>query len=411
MPSDCEIEYQSKKGDIYKKYIKQLLDEGKAYKCYMSKDELAQLRATQEANKQTPRYDETWRPEEGKILPKIPSDIEPVIRIKAPKNIVYDFVDGVKGSMRFEANQVDDYIIARANGTPTYNFVVAIDDVLMGITDIIRGDDHLSNTFKQLMVYKALDFEIPHFYHVPMILNEKGKKLSKRDGATDVMEFKKLGFLPEALLNFLVRLGWSSKDKEIFSIDEMIELFDPNSINKSPSAYNYEKLLWINSHYIKNINNDKLVELLKEFGVDLSNYTKKEALLDAKKDRADTLLELASNLKQIIIEPTSYDEKNIKKFIKDGTIDMMLGFVDILQKLQSTQNATQYETMSKEYMDRLSIKMPQFAQPFRIAILGRVGGLSIFELFDIVGKDDIIKRTNMFLKYLNSRDSEIKEEV
>ena len=192
MPSDCEIEYQSKRMDIYTKYINQLLDEKKAYKCYMSKDELASLREKQEKAKQTPRYDETWRPVEGKSIPNIPNDVEPVIRIKAPHEGLYEFNDGVKGDMKFEANQVDDFVIARANGTPTYNFVVAVDDHLMNITDILRGDDHLANTPKQILIYQALGFDIPKFYHMPMINNPQGKKLSKRDGAMDVMQYKKM---------------------------------------------------------------------------------------------------------------------------------------------------------------------------------------------------------------------------
>jgi len=256
MPSDCEIEYQSKRTDIYKKYISQLLEEGKAYKCYMSKEELSALREKQEAAKENPRYDETWRPEEGKILPDIPNDIEPVIRIKAPKTGTIEFQDGIKGDMKFDANQVDDFVIARANGMPMYNFVVVIDDHLMKMTDVLRGDDHLSNTPKQIVIYNALGFELPKFYHMSMINNPQGKKLSKRDGAMDVMQYKRDGYLPEALLNFLVRLGWSNGDQEIFSMDEMLELFDPNNINKSASAYNAEKLLWLNAHYIKNVSNE-----------------------------------------------------------------------------------------------------------------------------------------------------------
>jgi len=180
MDSDCEVEYQSKRTDIYTKYINQLLDEGKAYKCYMSKDELDTLRATQEANKQTPRYDGTWRMEEGKTLPEIPKDVEPVIRIKAPLEGKIEFNDGVKDFMSFNYDQVDDFIIARSNGNPTYNFVVAIDDALMGITCVIRGEDHISNTPKQILMYNALGFKPPKFAHLPLIMGEDGGRLSKR---------------------------------------------------------------------------------------------------------------------------------------------------------------------------------------------------------------------------------------
>ncbi len=272
---DGTVEYQSKRMDVYKKYIDQLLEEGKAYKCYMSKEELDVLRETQMANKQTPRYDGTWRPEEGKVLPPIPEGIEPVVRIKAPKEGVITFIDGVRSIMNFNCSEVDDFVIARSNGVPTYNFVVAIDDALMGMTDVIRGDDHLSNTPKQIVIYEAFGWTPPKFYHIPMINNPSGKKLSKRDGAMDVMQYKREGFLPEALLNFLVRLGWSNKDQEIFSMEEMLELFDPTNINKSASAYNQEKLLWLNSHYIKNVSNERLAKELEFFDCFIHGHDKK----------------------------------------------------------------------------------------------------------------------------------------
>ena len=191
MQSNGEVVYQSQRFDMYKEYVQKLLDEGKAYKCYMSKDELASLRSEQEANKQTPMYDNRYRDFKGDI----PKDIEPVVRIKSPLSGTIDFVDGVKGDMSFKAEVIDDFIIARSDGTPTYNFVVAIDDALMGMSEVIRGDDHLNNTPKQIVVYEALGFDVPMFYHIPMILNPQGKKLSKRDGATDVMEYKSMGYL------------------------------------------------------------------------------------------------------------------------------------------------------------------------------------------------------------------------
>ena len=198
-----------------KTYIDQLLEEGKAYKCYMSKEELASaLREEQMAKKERTRYDGRYRDFTGTP----PEGVDPVIRIKAPQEGMISFVDGVKGEINIAASEVDDFVIARADGAPTYNFVVAIDDALMGLTEVIRGDDHLYNTPKQIVVYKALGFKIPNFYHVAMINNEQGKKLSKRDGATDVMDYKTMGYLPEALLNFLVRLGWSHGDQEIFSV-------------------------------------------------------------------------------------------------------------------------------------------------------------------------------------------------
>ena len=276
------IEYKSSRLAIYQEYTQKLLDSGKAYKCYMSKEELEALREEQSARKERPKYDNRYRDFNGTP----PEGREAVIRIKSPLSGSITVHDGVKGDVVFNVEDIlDDFIIARADGTPTYNFVVAVDDALMGVTDVIRGDDHLSNTPKQIVVYEALGFPIPRFFHVPMIHNHEGKKLSKRDGATDVMAYKTLGYTPEALLNFLVRLGWSHGDQEIFSMQEMLDLFDPNDINRSASVYNVEKLDWLNAHYIKNTPNDKLCELLEFHGVMLVSHDKREILLDALKER------------------------------------------------------------------------------------------------------------------------------
>ncbi len=393
MPSDCTIEYQSKRFDLYKKYINQLLEEGKAYKCYMSKDQLATLRATQEAAKQTPRYDGTWRPEDGKILPEIPDDIEPVIRIKAPLEGKIEFTDGVKGFMSFDANQVDDFVIARSNGVPTYNFVVAIDDHLMGITDVLRGDDHLSNTPKQIVIYNALNFDIPKFYHIPMINNPQGRKLSKRDGAMDVMEYKRMGYLPEALLNFLVRLGWSNGDQEIFSMEEMLELFDPNNINKSASAYNEEKLLWLNSHYIKEASNQRLEDELKYFDCILEQNDKKEHLLELSKDRANTLIDLKNSIEKITNQPLDYDKKGVKKFIKENTIDMLKQYIDLLKSNQDTLHSIDdIENITKPFITQNDLKFPQLFQPIRISLTGGTQAPSVYDIIYILGVEETINR-------------------
>jgi len=399
MPSDCTIEYQSKRFDIYKKYIDELLENGKAYKCYMSKDELASLRATQEANKQNPRYDGTWRPDEGKTLPAVPTEIEPVIRIKAPLTGTYEFEDGVKGAMSFEANQVDDFVIARANGVPTYNFVVAVDDALMGITDVLRGDDHLSNTPKQLVIYNALGFDIPKFAHIPMINNPAGKKLSKRDGAMDVMEYKRLGYLPEALLNFLVRLGWSNGDQEIFSLDEMLELFDPTDINKSASAYNEEKLLWLNAHYIKESSNDKLEELLKFYGLDISDYENKDAILTLCKDRSNTMIELKDGIEMILNAPNEYNAKGAKKFVKENTFDMLEKYMVLLETNKDSLNSVEdIENLTKPFITDNELKFPQLFQPIRLSLTGGTNAPSVYDMIAIIGVDETNARIQTAIK-------------
>lgn len=396
---DGEVEYQSKRTEIYKEYINKLLDSGKAYKCYMSKEELDALRSAQEAAKLTPRYDGTWRPEEGKILPPIPAGVNPVIRIKAPKDGEIRFIDGVKGDMKFDSSFVDDFVIARSNGMPTYNFVVTVDDALMEMTDVIRGDDHLSNTPKQIVIYEALGFKIPKFYHVPMINNPEGKKLSKRDGAMDVMDYKRLGYLPEALLNFLVRLGWSNGDQEIFSMEEMLKLFDPSSINKSASAYNAEKLLWLNSEYIKKTSNDRLEKELKFFDLDLSNLDKKDDLLNLAKQRANTLLDLKKSIEDILNIPSSYDEAGVKKFVKENTKDILEKYLNLLKENKNSLNSVEnIENFTKPFIEKYSLKFPQLFQPIRIAITGGTQAPSVYDIIFILGFDEVFSRISKALE-------------
>ncbi len=393
---DGEIIYQSTRFDIYKSYVKQLLDEGKAYKCYMSREELDELRAGQSANKIRPHYDGRYRDFTGEP----PSGVEPVIRIKAPMEGEISFVDGVKGEVHFNVkDMLDDFIIARSDGTPTYNFVVTIDDALMNITDVIRGDDHLSNTPKQIVIYQALGFKIPKFYHVPMILNNQGKKLSKRDGALDVMEYKNEGYLPEALLNFLVRLGWSHGDQELFSLDEMIEFFDPKNINKSASAYNEEKLLWLNAQYIKKLPVDRLVKELEFFDVSVSDFPQKSELIEVLRDRAKTVKELAVMVKNIVDEPTNYDEKACKKFIKGDALENLEAFKQTLKANGECSSASEFEVLAKKFLEKNGLKLKDLAQPIRIAMVGSAVSPSVFEVLNIIGYQNVIARIYKLLNH------------
>ncbi|MBA1420202.1 MAG: glutamate--tRNA ligase [Epsilonproteobacteria bacterium] len=387
MSHDGEVVYQSKRFDLYKQYIDQLLEESKAYKCYMSKDELAALREEQMAKKERTRYDGRYRDFTGTP----PEGVEPVIRIKAPQEGRISFVDGVKGEFSVDATEVDDFVIARADGSPTYNFVVAIDDALMGLTDVIRGDDHLYNTPKQIVVYNALGFALPNFYHVAMINNEQGKKLSKRDGATDVMEYKTMGYLPEALLNFLVRLGWSHGDQEIFSIEEMINLFDPNDINKSSSNYNLDKLLWLNAHYIKEASDEKLITLLKDFGVDLEGNEKASIILTATKERGKTLVELAEQIKLLTVAPESYDEKSAKKAFKGEAKEILSTFADMLALAQPTTKEAYHAVMEKIVAEK-EIGFGKIGMPLRVSLMGSITGAGMDEVMAILGTDETIKR-------------------
>ncbi len=384
-----EITYQSQRDEIYAQYIKQLLDEGKAYKCYMSKEELSELRETQMANKQRTMYDGRYR--DFNDTP--PEGVEPVIRIKAPQSGTIIVKDGVKGDVSFQALDIlDDFVIARADGSPTYNFVVAIDDHLMGVNQVIRGDDHLSNTPKQIVVYEALGFEIPSFYHVPMIHNHEGKKLSKRDGATDVMAYKEMGYLPQALLNFLVRLGWSHGDQEIFSMDEMMELFNPEDINKSASIYNTEKLDWLNAHYIKNSSNSTLAELLSDYDIVLTSHDKKEIILDILKDRAKTLKELGFLIQEILQTPTSYDEKALKKAFKSDSVEILNAFGAKISASSELHLPSDYHALMEEVVSEMQISFGKIGQPLRIALLGKLSGPGLDSIMAILGKQETMLR-------------------
>ncbi|AII15333.1 glutamyl-tRNA synthetase [Campylobacter iguaniorum] len=389
---DGEVTYQSKRFDLYKEYIQKLLDEGKAYKCYMSKVELDELRAAQEARKERPKYDGRYRDFTGTP----PSGIEPVIRIKAPLDGVIEFKDGIKGDMKFNcADILDDFIIARSDGTPTYNFCVVIDDALMGVTHVIRGDDHLSNTPKQIILYEALGFKIPEFFHVAMINGSDGSKLSKRHGATDVMEYKNMGYLPEALLNFLIRLGWSHGDDEIFSMHDMLEFFDPHDINKSASTYNLTKLDWLNAHYIKTLPYERLADDMKYFGLDFRAINKGELLLDSLRERSKTLLELKNSALNIINEPEIYDEKALAKFISDEAKALLGEFKDELG--DKDLSAKEYEEMTIAFLDNRGKKLKDIAQPIRIAITGGTVSPSIFEIIEVIGTQKLKSRITKLL--------------
>lgn len=397
MSFEGDVVYQSKRFDLYGKYIDQLLEEGKAYKCYMSKDELAALREEQMAKKERTRYDGRYRDFTGTP----PEGIEPVIRIKAPTEGTIFFVDGVKGAMNIAASEVDDFVIARADGAPTYNFVVAIDDALMGLTEVIRGDDHLYNTPKQIVVYDALGFKLPNFYHVAMINNEQGKKLSKRDGATDVMDYKAQGYLPEALLNFLVRLGWSHGDQEIFSLEEMIVLFDPKNINKSSSNYSIDKLLWLNAHYIKNMPNEKLAKQLKEYGVNVEGHDKLELLLDATKERGKTLVELADQINLILTTPSQYDEKASKKAFKGEAKAILGDFAAMLQNWDKTLHLPcDYHEVMEKLVEIKEIGFGKIGMPLRVSLLGSMTGSGLDEIMAILGVDETIKRIERAIETL-----------
>ena len=390
---DGEVEFQSRRTEIYKKYINELLESGKAYKCYMSKDELDALRKEQEARKERPKYDGRYRDFTGTP----PEGIEPVIRIKAPLSGKIEFDDGIKGHISFEAADIlDDFIIARSDGSPTYNFTVVIDDALMGVSDVIRGDDHLSNTPKQIILYDALGFKAPKFYHVAMINGSDGSKLSKRHGATDVMEYKRMGYLPQALLNFLVRLGWGHGDDEIFSMSDMLRLFDPKDINKSASTYNLSKLEWLNAYYIKNSGFYELADEMLFFGIDFRGLPKGELLMSLLQERAKTLLDIKAGVELIVNAPSSYDEKAMKKFVNDESKALLAQY--LAEFKEGLENTSEFEHFTMEFLNSKGKTLKDLAQNVRIALTGGSVSPGIFEMMEVLGANEVKKRILEFLK-------------
>ena len=390
---DGEVEFQSRRTEIYKKYINELLESGKAYKCYMSKDELDALRKEQEARKERPKYDGRYRDFTGTP----PEGIEPVIGIKAPLSGKIEFDDGIKGHISFEAADIlDDFIIARSDGSPTYNFTVVIDDALMGVSDVIRGDDHLSNTPKQIILYDALGFKVPKFYHVAMINGSDGSKLSKRHGATDVMEYKRMGYLPQALLNFLVRLGWGHGDDEIFSMSDMLRLFDPKDINKSASTYNLSKLEWLNAYYIKNSGFYELADEMLFFGIDFRGLPKGELLMSLLQERAKTLLDIKAGVELIVNAPSSYDEKAMKKFVNDESKALLAQY--LAEFKEGLENTSEFEHFTMEFLNSKGKTLKDLAQNVRIALTGGSVSPGIFEMMEVLGASEVKKRILEFLK-------------
>ncbi|TLD89273.1 glutamate--tRNA ligase [Helicobacter sp. MIT 05-5294] len=397
MDYDGEVVYQSQRFPLYQKYIDRLIKEGKAYYCYMQKEELDKNRKEAEARGQVWKYDNRYRDFNGAP----PEGIKPVVRIKAPLEGEICFLDGVKGEVRVGAKELDDFIIARSDGTPTYNFVVTIDDALMGVTDVIRGDDHLSNTPKQIILYQALNFVIPRFYHVPMILNPQGQKLSKRDGAMSVMEYKNLGFLPQALLNFLVRLGWSHGDQEIFSMQEMLDFFNPNSLNSAPSAYSQEKLLWLNGHYLHTLSFEQLNALLPFYGAQIPVQCVQEILYPEIKERSKTLLEFVEILNACLAPVIMYDEKMRQKVRNDENIHLLREFMIYLESLKkSFENVQDAESEIATFADFQGIKTKTLFMPLRFALLGTPGGVGIAPLMAALGIQGTKERIESAIKNL-----------
>jgi glutamyl-tRNA synthetase len=391
--------YQTQRFDRYREVIEQLLANGQAYYCYCSKERLENLRNEQMARKEKPRYDGHCR-----HLNSLPdSSIKPVIRFKNPKVGQVFIRDLIKGSVVFNNSELDDLIIARSDGTPTYNLTVVVDDWDMQITQVIRGDDHLNNTPRQINILEALGATVPEYAHVPMILGHDGQRLSKRHGAVSVMNYKEEGYLPEALLNYLVRLGWSHGDQEIFSIQEMMDLFDINTINGSPAAFNNEKLLWLNQHYIKTGNPEQLAPQLgfqfDKLGIETTEGPTLIEIIHAQAERAKTLKEMAQNSSYFFMETIKYDEKAVKKHLKPAIRKPLNDLCERLAGLQDW-NAEAIHEIIHAIAEQYILKLGKIAQPLRVAVTGGTISPPIDVTVKLIGKTRSVERIKFALTFI-----------
>lgn len=384
--------YQTKRFDRYKEVIAQMLREGKAYKCYCSKERLEEMRADQMARGVKPRYDGHCRCDHCEHSPDEPY----VVRFKNPTEGTVAFDDLVKGHVEFQNSELDDWIIQRSDGTPTYNFCVVVDDWDMGITHVIRGDDHVNNTPKQINLYKALGAPVPVFVHLAMILGDDGAKLSKRHGAVSVMQYREDGYLPESLINYLVRLGWSHGDQEIFSRDEMISLFTLEAITKSASGFNTKKLDWLNAHYMKTLDPEvvgrELEWHLNRIGVnDLSVGPRAADVVKAYAERTHTLKEMAEKALCYYRDFEDYDPAGVKKWIKEGSVEVLEDSLQTLQQLSSWDAKSIDEALSA-LAARREIGMGKVGQPLRIAITGTAMSPGIGDTMVLCGRERSLER-------------------
>jgi glutamyl-tRNA synthetase len=386
--------YQMQRIDRYREVTKQMLEAGLAYPCYMSEEELNRLRDVQMINKEKPRYNGLWRPEEGKALPPIPQGILPVIRFKNPigGSVIWD--DAVKGQIEISNDELDDLVIARPDGTPTYNFCVVVDDLDMKITHVIRGDDHVNNTPRQINIMKALGGITPIYAHLPTVLNDAGEKMSKRNGAMSVRDYQKAGFLPEAILNYLARLGWSHGDAEVFTKEQFVQWFDLESLGRSPAQHNPEKLLWLNHQYIQHSDAIRLAELTKPFaqelGIDTENGPDFIQVVDLMKDRANTLLEIAEGAKLFYIPAPNHLPEQIAENIPEAIVPALKDLIKILGNTDATKEA--YSAAFKQILTQHQIKMPALAMPVRYALFASSQTPAIDSVLVVLGKDEAIKR-------------------
>ena len=391
--------YQMQRLASYKKVLQTMLDAGSAYYCYSSKEELETLREAQTLAGAKPKYDGKWRPEAGKTLPTIPTDIPPVIRFKNPQTGVVAWDDLVKGRIEIANSEMDDLIIARADGTPTYNFCVVVDDYEMGITQVIRGDDHVNNTPRQINMLMALGATIPQYAHLSMILGDDGQKLSKRHGAVSVMQYSDGGYLPEAVLNYLARLGWSHGDAEIFNMQQFCEWFDLDHITPSAAQFNTEKLNWLNAHYIKEANIHELAgdiaTRLAKGNVEVTLQPILQDVLGLYRERANNLNQLAADIAYFYATP----QANADDVAKHITTDVKPALQTLAEKLTTIDwNAEAIHAAINEVVTQYALKFPKLAMPLRVMLCGIAQSPSIDQVMTILGQKETLNRMQNYIK-------------
>ena len=363
--------YQMQRMDRYKEVLARLQAAGHVYPCYMSKQELDALRARQEAAREKPRYDGTWRPEPGKTLPPVPEGVQPVLRFKNPKDGVVAWDDKVKGRIEISNAELDDLVIARPDGTPTYNFCVVVDDMDMGITHVIRGDDHVNNTPRQINIFRALGHEPPVYAHLPTVLNEQGEKMSKRNGAKAVTQYRDEGYLADAMINYLARLGWSHGDDEIFSREQFLAWFDLDHLGKSAAQFDEAKLRWVNAQHIKAMPDAELAPLvagqLQKRGIAQTDE-RLPAICALFKDRCETTEALAGWARAYYAD-VQPPQQELDQFVTDAIRPAIASLHDRL-KAVSEWNAAAISAAVKQTLAEHGLKMPQLAMPVRVFVMG-----------------------------------------
>ncbi|GAB3625434.1 glutamate--tRNA ligase [Pandoraea terrae] len=386
--------YQMQRMDRYREVLQQMIDAGLVYPCYMSMEELDALREAQRVRGEKPRYDGRWRPEPGKVLPEPPAGVTPVLRFKNPLtgSVVWD--DAVKGRIEISNEELDDLVIARPDGTPTYNFCVVVDDLDMEITHVIRGDDHVNNTPRQINIFAALGKQPPVYAHLPTVLNDQGEKMSKRNGAMSVVQYREEGYLPEAVVNYLARLGWAHGDAEVFSREQFVAWFDLEHLGKSPAQHNPEKLAWLNNQYLKQADNDRLAGLTQPFldkaGVPTQAGPSLAGVVGLFKDRANTIKDIAQSAEMFYRTPQP-SEADVAQHLTDAARAAVKDLAAALAALPEWRKDL-ISPAFKATLAQHGMKMPQLAMPVRLLTVGTTHTPAIDAVLELLGRDTVLAR-------------------